>query len=98
MRKCKKKKKMKKKKCLKKKKKKKKPGKKKKNKKLTEPKKEAPKASINPPMESKDGKEWIYISETSASIYWKTDIPCQSYIEYGQTAIYDKKSEKDSKF
>lgn len=37
--------------------------------------------------------EWKHISATSASLAWETNLPGVSYVEYGPTTSYGKKSE-----
>ncbi len=40
---------------------------------------------------------WRYVSETSAVIYWQTAKPALSYVEYGETDKYGKKTKLSAK-
>ncbi len=40
---------------------------------------------------------WRYVSETSAVIYWQTDEPATSYVEYGETDKYGRKTKTSGK-
>jgi len=37
---------------------------------------------------SRSGSEWSYVSETSASVAFETNLPAKTYVEYGQTTSY----------
>src|SRR3989339_340646 len=37
-------------------------------------------------------EEWVYASETSAVIYWQTENPSNSYVEYGESTGYGQKT------
>ena len=41
---------------------------------------------------SKRPGEWVCVSETSAVVCWQTDVPSRSYVEYGETVAYGKKT------
>jgi len=37
---------------------------------------------------SRSGSEWSYVSETSACVFFETNLPAKTYVEYGQTTSY----------
>jgi hypothetical protein len=41
---------------------------------------------------------WEYISERSAAIAWETSLPAKTYIEYGTTISYGKKTNQPDRF
>ncbi len=49
-------------------------------------------------LEVKEGSRWDYISESSASVSWKTNLPAKSYIEYGTTTAYGKRTEMPERY
>jgi hypothetical protein len=46
----------------------------------------------------KEGSRWEYISEGSASIAWKTNLPAKTYIEYGTTTSYGNQTAVSERF
>lgn len=46
----------------------------------------------------KKGSNWEYISEKSASIAWKTNLPAKTYIHYGKTTSYDRQTDVSERF
>ncbi len=40
----------------------------------------------------KEGSIWEYISEKSATLSWKTNLPSKSYVEYGPTESYGERT------
>jgi hypothetical protein len=45
----------------------------------------------------KVSEEWLHVSETSATVYWQTDLPADSFVEYGATEQYGSKTEARGK-
>src|SRR5690606_17742481 len=33
---------------------------------------------------------WSYVSETSASLFWETNLPAKSFVEYGEADVFDQ--------
>ncbi|MCF6332321.1 MAG: hypothetical protein L3J11_03475 [Draconibacterium sp.] len=46
----------------------------------------------------KKSSNWEYISEKSASIAWKTNLPAKSYIQYGLTTSYGRQTDVSERF
>ena len=44
-----------------------------------------------------DGGSWRHSSENSATIAWETNLPARGHIEYGETAVYGKKTLADDR-
>jgi hypothetical protein len=40
---------------------------------------------------------WQYVSENSACISWETNLPAKSYVEYGETAAYGRKTPEEER-
>lgn len=40
----------------------------------------------------KDEGHWAYISEVSASLFWETNLPARSYVEYGEAGAFDHRT------
>ena len=45
----------------------------------------------------KASEDWTHVSETSAVVYWQTDVPADSYVEFGETERYGSKTEPRGK-
>lgn len=49
-------------------------------------------------LEEKEGSKWEYISEESASIAWKTNLPAKTYIQYGTSTSYGNQTVVSERF
>lgn len=46
----------------------------------------------------KQGSNWEYFSEKSACVGWKTNLPAKTWVEYGTTTSYGKKTKVPERF
>jgi hypothetical protein len=49
-------------------------------------------------LEIKEGSTWQHISEKSASVSWKTNLPAKTYVEYGATQLYGEKTKYPERY
>jgi hypothetical protein len=49
-------------------------------------------------LETEKGSNWEYISEKSASISWKTNLPAKTYVEYGTSKTYGERTDLPERY